>query len=586
VGYGEVQVHHKSRTFTYGPPLETATVYDGFGRVVQTTTPEGRTSGTRYNRLGQVVAVTTPELDGNGNGNMTDETLTGTGTQTPDMEFAYDDGGRLRFTRDPVRRGRGTVLYTTYDALGRPVDEGEVVAPVPATFFSSASYLNSRSWPTTGRSEQTTYLYDTVTPKLSTFGLTITHPIGRLVEVQFNSGQATGPNDGHAHYSYDADGRTTGYHLYLEGLGHKQVRYVFDRAGRPVRTNYQPGVSDGHSWATTYDTAGRVATQLGAAGATAHTTALPGGGYAVALNTYDARGRLTGTTVLGSVATAYGTDLRGRTTWLVLQHVGGSAATPASAAPRSPGLRQRTGSAAGDARLNFAASFCPNALCSPSSESRRTNARVGRSACLRWRSSRTARVQATVSKSSAPTSSSWVVIGVGVVGLEQLARAPDLERPVAAHEVDGVELLNPLEVDDVLEVPACQHVGVVDRGEGDVGSVAPEALGHGPGGEVGFGECLHLAVVGEADEGTFGEVEQHGLHVLGGVRHLLLRDGGDEPCRAAVADGSEEPGGVLGELSVEDASDDRRVEVDAQPVGGSGLKQHGLGGSRRSRDRC
>jgi YD repeat-containing protein len=49
---------------------------------------------------------------------------------------------------------------------------------------------------------------------------------------------------------------------------------------------------------------------------------LSGGGYAGASHAYDARDRLIGTTVLGSVATAYGTDQRGRTTSIVATRAG------------------------------------------------------------------------------------------------------------------------------------------------------------------------------------------------------------------------------------------------------------------------
>ncbi len=305
---------YTERTFA-AESLATATRYDGLHRVVRTVTPEGRPTEMRYNRLGQLVATITPDLDGDGDGDPTNETLSG----TPDAEYAYDDAGRLRFVRDPVRRNQGgtpSLLYTTYDAFGRPIDEGIAANPA-STVFTSRSYLNSTTWPTTGRSEQTLYTYDTSTPSLSREGLTITNPVGRLVQVQFNSGQATGPNDGYTQYSYDGDGRTTGFHVYLEGLGHKQARYTFDRAGRPTMTQYQLYASDAQGWRTAYDAAGRATLQEGSpSGEFYYST------YPILSSTYDARGRMTGSTVMGTAAETFTTDVRGRMTGITATRVG------------------------------------------------------------------------------------------------------------------------------------------------------------------------------------------------------------------------------------------------------------------------
>ncbi|OZC01279.1 hypothetical protein BSZ36_17685 [Rubricoccus marinus] len=288
------------------PLMETRTTYDGAGRVLTTTTPEGRVSAYQYNRLGQLTRSVTPDLDGDGTGGPTNETLAG----TPDVEVVYDDAGRPRFTVDPVRRGTSKLLYTTYDAFGRVKAEG--VASSTGSVLTDPTKINSSTWPGTAGTERTEYEYDTATPSKSTGGLAVTNPLGRLVQVAFNSASASAPNDGYYQYSYDNFGNVTGYNAYLEGLGIKRATYAYDRLGTLLTTAYQHGVTaDRQYFGATYDALGRAVSSWGNETTSSPTSGVP---YPIASATFDAAGRATQTVTLGTVTNTLTYDVRSRLT--------------------------------------------------------------------------------------------------------------------------------------------------------------------------------------------------------------------------------------------------------------------------------
>jgi YD repeat-containing protein len=99
---------------------ETSFEYNLVSNIIKTTAPSGNENEYKFNTLGQLIAKTTPDLDGNGDGDPTNETL-----NNPDQRLKYDDNGNLRFSQDANQRNTGKVSFISYDFADRPLVSGE-----------------------------------------------------------------------------------------------------------------------------------------------------------------------------------------------------------------------------------------------------------------------------------------------------------------------------------------------------------------------------------------------------------------------------------------------------------------------------
>ncbi len=228
--------------------ITTQFAYDGQGRLVQTTAPDGSTSVTVCNDLGKVDH--TVDALGRVTAYVYDSQSRLTQTTYPDgttSRVTYDLGSRRTSSTD--RAGRATTY--AYDSLDRLLSSTEHGTAGSAVTTASAFDPDGETTAETDANGHTTrYFYDDLGRKVST-----TDATGHVVE------QATYDDDGRELTSTDANGNVTSY--------------VYDNAGRLLTTDYADGTSSG----TAYDDLGRRVSSTDQAGL-------------ATLFSYDALGRL------------------------------------------------------------------------------------------------------------------------------------------------------------------------------------------------------------------------------------------------------------------------------------------------------
>jgi RHS repeat-associated protein len=299
--------------FAFGP-LDTMTEYDAHGRPVkimppkyfETTGSEREAHATRhiYDGLGRVMQTTTPDA----------------GT----VHYCYDRSDRLRFTK----HASGLLQYWKYDALGREVESGRLPDATP--FATACSKADEDAWPglSDNPSEQVIKTYDAAEPTTGTYALVrdgaydrLPSEAGRNLRGQLSSVLSQSGFTGRERwqlerYSYSSDGLgLTGVQVHTEGLGKRSdfvsralrtdgserqrvVRHYYTSTGTSSRfsktTPYYNALQQVHEvdvrvgvgssqhaqarYTLTYDEAGRVKTTAFGA------TTMP--------NHYDVRGRL------------------------------------------------------------------------------------------------------------------------------------------------------------------------------------------------------------------------------------------------------------------------------------------------------
>ncbi len=221
------QTTTRSDALTGGVDTITAQfAYDGQGRLVQTTAPDGSTSVTVYNDLGKVDH--TVDALGRVTAYVYDSQSRLTQTAYPDgttSRVTYDLGSRRTSSTD--RAGRATTY--AYDSLDRLLSSTEHgTAGTAVTTASTFDPDGETTAETDANGHTTRYFYDDLGRKTST-----TDALGHVVE------QATYDDDGRELTSTDANGNVTSY--------------VYDNAGKLLTTNY----ADGTSSTTAYDDLGR-----------------------------------------------------------------------------------------------------------------------------------------------------------------------------------------------------------------------------------------------------------------------------------------------------------------------------------------
>ncbi|PSQ89306.1 MAG: hypothetical protein BRD45_03570 [Bacteroidetes bacterium QS_8_64_10] len=103
----------------YGSANEATTTFsrDALGNNTRVVSPEGDTTYYRYNALSQLTAKASPDMDGDEDGDYTDE---GPAAGSWDERYKYAAAGQLRFSRSPA----GQVTFYRYDDFGRLTEKG------------------------------------------------------------------------------------------------------------------------------------------------------------------------------------------------------------------------------------------------------------------------------------------------------------------------------------------------------------------------------------------------------------------------------------------------------------------------------
>jgi YD repeat-containing protein len=250
-----------------------ATVYDAFGRAVQTTDARGNVRTTTYDRLGQVVSTRDP--------------LNALRSTT------YDAFGRVLTQTDALGKTTSFVYDTVNRSVRMTTPEGIVVTTVQNRHGQKLSV-------TDGRGNATSYQYDkngnlTGVTAPGTGTTTSTYDAAdRLIE-------AVDPRGVRTTYAYDAANRVLKRTLDPAGLA-LATSYVYDGKGQAVSVVDANGVET----RTSYDRNGQVVTAL----------VDPNGLRLQTTYTYDARGKkLTVTEASNTAAprlTQYAYDKLGR----------------------------------------------------------------------------------------------------------------------------------------------------------------------------------------------------------------------------------------------------------------------------------
>src|SRR5712692_2713681 len=136
-----------------------------------------------------------------------------------------------------------------------------------------------------------------------------------------------------------------------------------------------------------------------------------------------------------------------------------------------------------------------------------------------------------------------------------LARGPDLQEWISPLQIDGIVGMDTSQVDDVLEIPAHQHIDSGDRCKGDVQSIGAHASTNCPVGDVGGRELLGFLRHGE----HFNEVRVNERESVTNSRwrrlQLTKRELRDHKAHVATSERLQEPTGGTTKLAVLGSSD-------------------------------
>jgi len=216
-----------TRQYNGATPLDTRFEYDILSNLLKTTDPSGKITEYQYNTLGQLIAKTTPDLDGNGDGNPLNETLS-----DPDIRMIYDLNGNVRFSQNPNLKSTNQVYFYQYDAHNRPVKEG-------VGNLGTVTWSDLQADPKTIRSFEnsaqtyTVYHYDEASAA---------YPEARnlrnnLAYVEFK------PDVDHqaqfTYYSYNELGLVEWVVYDTEGIAEKKISYEYNLTGAVTKMSYE-----------------------------------------------------------------------------------------------------------------------------------------------------------------------------------------------------------------------------------------------------------------------------------------------------------------------------------------------------------
>lgn len=249
--------------------------YDAAGNRLSSTDENGNTTRYGYDRLNRLVSVT--------------DALGGV------TAYAYDALGNLTSETNP----NGHTTRYEYDALGRQV---KTTTPLGNTWQYAHDAVGNVAKRTDANGSVTSYAYDALNRRTQTTYANgrvdwSYDPVGRLIGIRNGLGLQDETT-----YEYDALGRVTSCTIgYGTAMDAQTVAYVYDAAGRRVKTTYPLGQVLEYA----YDEAGRLVQVDGFDGVTSYT--------------YDEAGRRTSMTYPNSMSVAYEYDANNRITRLTVK---------------------------------------------------------------------------------------------------------------------------------------------------------------------------------------------------------------------------------------------------------------------------
>ena len=194
-------------------------------------------------------------------GQLTTETTPDTGT----TRYAYDSAGRLRFVMDADGAAQEAVedaqriLYTKYDALNRPTEEGYVQSSA-VTWEDVKGYVDDEDWPgaeVEGAYWSRRYTWD------DDGSTTAENLVGRLWRVEIDAGDPAAPDS--ETYRYDRAGNKLEVATVVRGDDEGETwvtDYAYNNLGQATEITYpRPASQEGDPFAVGlyYDRLGRLA---------------------------------------------------------------------------------------------------------------------------------------------------------------------------------------------------------------------------------------------------------------------------------------------------------------------------------------
>lgn len=163
-----------------------------------------------------------------------------TGPSTGTVAYLYDGCGRTRFVQPPLGAGELGYQYVTYDALGRPLEEGVIPAAWDAAAL--APLAMEPGWPTADVTRTVTrvYAYDGTGADPTQIGRTVS-------VVTTNPAPAALPSSGTVtvteSFAYDALGRLISVTQALSGAVTQSgtIGYAYNVQDEPVQVLYPEG---------------------------------------------------------------------------------------------------------------------------------------------------------------------------------------------------------------------------------------------------------------------------------------------------------------------------------------------------------
>ena len=216
-------------TYKVKTSIETSFEYDIVSKITKTTDPSGKEREYKFNTLGQLIAKTTPDLDGNGDGDPTNEILT-----NPDERFTYDSNGNLRFMQNAILKTMNPQIVYFYrcDVFNRIISEGS--GEIDAGFSWSLLDPDQEEYYNFETDPDIEYHYDL--PDES--HLEARNLGGRLSWIKYKYGESK-QYTGYTYYSYNNIGNLEWQILKYDGLSEKKISYQYNLAGQVEKLSFK-----------------------------------------------------------------------------------------------------------------------------------------------------------------------------------------------------------------------------------------------------------------------------------------------------------------------------------------------------------